>query len=271
VTRTPRTSACGGLDRRSVIAGLSSTVATHRAAAQSTPSTVLVAAAADLQDVLPLLGRAFEIETGIAIQPHFDSSQNLAAIIRGDEPFDLVISPDTDLMAVFSKDGLLADSGVVLAEGRLAIAVQTSSPVAAALTLTTFTTALKAGRFRRIAIAHPGEDVFGQRALDVLNQLRLTEFARPKLAYATSVADATQMVISGAADVGILATALLTSEAAKIALRTIEINPSWHRPLSHRMALMPDADEAALKFYAYLQTPVARRTLRQFGYGVAGG
>jgi molybdate transport system substrate-binding protein len=254
-----------------VLAGLIGVALAGTACADADPPTgLLVAASADLQDVLPLLARAFEVETGIAVQPQFGSSKSLATDVRSDEPFDLIISPDADLIAALAKDGHLADTGTVVADSRLAIAVHTTSPVATALTLASFTIALRAGRVRRIAIAHPDEDVFGQCALDVLQQMRLADFARPKFVYTKSVAEAAQMVSAGTVDTGIVPTSLLMAEAAKTGTRTLEINPSWHRPLSHRVALTPDADTGARQFLAYLQTPVARRTWRQFGYGVTG-
>jgi molybdate transport system substrate-binding protein len=256
------------LSRRSVIA--SALPVLFAANAQAANPPVIVAAASDLQGVLAVLAQAFEFESGIPVRVTFGSSGNLARQLRQGAPFELFFSADEELVLALAKDGHVRDKGVVYAEGRLALMVHTSSPLAAKLTIEAFAAALKSGRVRRVTIANPEHAPYGRRALDVFTQLHITEFVRPKLVYGENVAQAAQFVATGAAEAGIVAHALTVSEAVMATTRSTLIPASWHRPLLQRMALTPRATGDAAQFYAYIQSPIAAKAFRDHGFAVPG-
>jgi molybdate transport system substrate-binding protein len=256
------------LSRRSVIAGAVPLLLASATRAAGSPVTV--AAAADLQTVLAILAQSFESETGIPVRVTFGSSGNFARQLRQGAPFDMFMSADEDLVLALAGDGKVRDKGTVYAEGRLALMVHISSALAAKPTIEAFATTLKASRTKRIAIANPEHAPYGQRALDVLNHLRLMDFARPKLVYGENVAQAVQFVATGAAEIGLVAYSLTFAETVKATTRSSLIASSWHRPLLQRMALTPRAGEDARRFYDYIQSPTAAKNFREYGFAVPG-
>jgi molybdate transport system substrate-binding protein len=256
------------MNRRVLLAAGAGLLATRGAFAADQPVTV--AAASDLQAVLGILAQAFEAETGFVVRPTFGSSGNFARQLRQGAPFDLFMSADEELVMALARDGHVRDAGVVYAEGRLSLMVHTSSPLAARPSVAAFVEAVKASRIKRVAIANPEHAPYGQRALDVLNQLRLMDFIRPKLVYGENVAQAVQFIATGAAEAGLVAHALTLAEAIKAVTRSVDIPPSWHRPLLQRMALTPRAEAGAQRFYNYLRSPVASKTFRAYGFAVPG-
>jgi molybdate transport system substrate-binding protein len=227
----------------------------------------LIAASSDLGPVLKTLAKSFEIETGTRLDLDLAAPRVLGQQLLDGENYDLIISPDHPQLAALAVDGALVDSGTLFVEGRLTILINRSNVLAANLTQSTFNTALREKRIYRIAVAKPDDDLHGHAALDVLNQIRLMDFARPRMVFAQDVAEAAQMVVSGAVDAGIVATSLTLSDAARTNCRALSINPSWHRKLSHRIAMTPDPDETARAIFNYLQSPPALALLRNAGYG----
>src|SRR5262245_1928634 len=83
--------------RRFAIAALVAVSTLTTASAQSTGSrTVAVAAASDLQTVLPALLSGFEKATAIKATVSFGSSGNFFAQIQNGAPFDVFFSADVD-------------------------------------------------------------------------------------------------------------------------------------------------------------------------------
>jgi molybdate transport system substrate-binding protein len=225
-----------------------------------------IAASSDLGPALIVLARTFELETGTRVDLALGASRTLMQHAREGAPYDVFISADLKHVAALADDELLVDRGVPFADGQLSILVHRSNPLAANLTLASLATAMKGGRVQRVALPDPADDIYGQSALDVLNQLRLMEFARPRMVYTPDVADAADKVVAGVIDVGIVASSLTMTDAARSGCRTLEVNPSWHRKLSHHVALTAEPDDTARALYAYLQSPQTRQLLRSYGY-----
>ena len=254
------------LSRRALMTAALPLLLSPHARASGAPITV--AAASDLQGVLTILAKTFETETGTAVRVTFGSSGNFARQLQQGAPFDLFCSADEDLILALAAARVVRDTGVVYAEGRLALLVHNSSPLAANLTAETFTAAMKTSRLKRVAIANPEHAPYGQRAYDVFTFLRIVEQVRPKLVFGENVAQAVQFVATGAAEAGVVAYSLTYSEAVRAATRSWLIPASWHRPLRQRMALTARASADAQQFYTYLQSQAAAKGFRDYGFTV---
>src|SRR6184192_697413 len=66
---------------------------------------IRVAAAADLQAVMPEIARAFESKTGIHVEVIFGSSGNFFPQIQNGAPFDLFFSADSEFPARLIQSG----------------------------------------------------------------------------------------------------------------------------------------------------------------------
>src|ERR1043166_8972741 len=72
-----------------------------------------IAAAADLQPVLPRLAAMFEQQTGHQVRTTFGSSGNFYAQIRNGAPFDVFLSADIAYPQQLERAGL-SESGTLL-------------------------------------------------------------------------------------------------------------------------------------------------------------
>src|SRR4051795_7318242 len=73
-----------------------------------TSPPVLVAAAADLEPLLPALLMSYERETGEHVEASFASSATLATQIENGAPFDVFLSADMALPERIAHDGFAA-------------------------------------------------------------------------------------------------------------------------------------------------------------------
>lgn len=176
-----------------------------------------VAAAADLEPVLPPLLEQFRQATGIRAEATFSASAVLAAQIQNGAPFDLFLSADLGYPKRLIDAGLAdaagtADSStpIVYAKGTLVLwARKDSSLPPPSLDL------LRNGGLKRLAIANPERAPYGRAAVAALTRLKLYDALKPRLVTAENISQAAQFVDSGNADAGLISlTSALTPRLA---------------------------------------------------------
>ena len=86
-----------------------------------------------------------------------------------------------------------------------------------------------------------------------------------------NIAQAAQFTLSGEAQAGILAYSLALAPTFQDQGQFELIPESWHQPLVQRMVLIQGASPEARRFFAFLQEPKARATLRRFGFALPEG
>jgi len=211
-----------------------------------------VAAAADLQPVLPRLVALFEQQTGHTVRTTFGSSGNFLAQIRNGAPFDVFMSADVDYPRQLESAGL-AEPGTLAAyaTGSLVLWTRTGSGVDVRRGLD----ALAADGVRRIAIANPDHAPYGRAAVAALRTSGVYEKVRGKLVLGENVAQATQFAQSGNADAALISLTLARSPAARAAGEYVDIPRTLHPPIE-QAAVIPRASrnkEAARAFLAFLR------------------
>lgn len=159
-----------------------------------------LAAAADLQPVLPAILAAFQQQYGKSVVASYQSSATLAAQIENGAPFDLFLSADMSFPQRLVSEGL-ADSAtpILYARGTLVLWARKDSHFATP-TLDT----LKSPQLRTLAVANPAHAPYGRAAIALLTRLGLAEGLRPKLVTAENIAQTAQFVDSGNADAGLI-------------------------------------------------------------------
>ena len=90
----------------------------------------------------------------------------------------------------------------------------------------------------------------------------------PRLLYAEDAAETVRLVVSGAAEIGLVAKSLTSAPAVQRATLSVDIPPGWHRPLVHRMALTRTASDQARGLFTFLQSNPARQLFARHGYAV---
>jgi len=224
----------------------------------------LVAAAANLQQVLTELVPLYEREQKGKITLSIGSSANLVRQIQQGLPAEIFMSADEDFALRLADAGLSQDRGVVYATGRLVLAV----PVASALKLDPQLQGLKAGlgQVEKFAIANPELAPYGKAALQTLQKLDVWSALQPKLVLGENIAQTTQYLSTGAAQAGMTALSLVLAPEVASRLRYVLIPQDLHAPLRQRMVLLKNASPQAAKFYAFLQGESARKIFQQYGF-----
>jgi molybdate transport system substrate-binding protein len=172
------------------------------ALAQSSAAvTIRVAAAADLQPVLPGLLKDYEKQTGLHVEVSYGPSGTLTMQILNGAPFDLFLSADMSYPARISGAGL-STAPTPYAKGTLVLWARKDSSIQP-LSLET----LRSPALHRLAIANPDHAPYGRAAYSALEQMKLLDALKPKFVIAENIAQAAQFAESGNADAGLISLA----------------------------------------------------------------
>jgi molybdate transport system substrate-binding protein len=178
---------------------------------------IRVAAAADLEPVLPPILAQFREATGIHVEATYQASAMLTTQIMNGAPFDLFLSADLGFPKKLIDAGLADAAGsgdsstpVTYAKGTLVLWARKDSKLPPpSLDL------LHNPGLKRLAIANPDRAPYGRAAVEALTRLKIYDELKPRLATAENVAQAAQFVDSGNADAGLISlTSALTPHMA---------------------------------------------------------
>jgi molybdate transport system substrate-binding protein len=183
----------------------------------SAQTSLRVAAAADLEPVLPPILEQFRQATGIRAEATYQASAVLATQIQNGAPFDLFLSADLGYPKRLIDAGLADAAGttdsftpIVYARGTLVLWARKD-----ALLPPPSLDLLRSPELKRLAIANPERAPYGRAAVAALNSLKIYDALKPRLVTAENIAQAAQFVDSGNADAGLISlTAALTPRLA---------------------------------------------------------
>jgi molybdate transport system substrate-binding protein len=169
-------------------------------------TTLRIAAAADLEPVLPPILDQFRQATGIQAEATFQASAVLTTQIQNGAPFDLFLSADTGYPKRLIDAGLAdaagtADSStpIIYAKGTLVLWTRKDAHLPPpSLEL------LRSPELKRLAIANPERAPYGRAAVAALTNLKLYDALKPRLVTAENIAQTAQFVDSGNADAGLI-------------------------------------------------------------------
>lgn len=228
--------------------------------------TLRIAAASDLQFVLPDLAVQYEKQTGAKIAITYGSSGNFFAQIQNGAPFDLFLSADMEYPRKLIDAGLaVRDSLRPYAVGHLVLWYPKDSAI-------NFSDgALKAlldPRVQKIAIANPEHAPYGRVAIAVLRSSKLYDQVKAKLVFGENVAQAAEFVQSGNAQAGLIASSLALSPAMAGGQYVGVATPHQDEELTQAAVVLESSGNklAAASFLSFLKTPAARKVLTRYGF-----
>jgi len=234
-------------------------------AAQLPAPALAVAAASDLQSVMPALASRFERETSGRVTLTFGSSGNFFSQIQNGAPFDLFFSADVDYPRRLEAAGL-TEPGTLqpYAIGRLVLYASKASGLDLGRGLAVLTDA----RVRRIAIANPEHAPYGRAAVAALTHERLYDQVRARLVLGENVSQAAQFVQSGNAQAGLLALSLALAPALRASGTYVDV-PAAFYPAIEQAAVVIRASsrkDAARQFLTFLGRPEIVQMLKDAGF-----
>jgi molybdate transport system substrate-binding protein len=225
--------------------------------------TLKIAAAADLQPVLPALIEEFEQQTHQKAEASYASSATLATQILNGGPFDLFLAADLSFPQKVASAGL-ADSAepIPYARGTLVLWARNDSPVQP-LRLDS----LRSPALRTIAVANAEHAPYGRAAKTAIEKLGLADALRGKLVVAENIAQTAQYADSGNADAGLISlTSALTPRLSADGKYVVMPENSYPPVLQGAVVIKrsPAAEEAR-RFLAFLLSPPIRKQLADRG------
>jgi molybdate transport system substrate-binding protein len=240
------------------------------AALHAQPRPLSVAAASDLQGVLPDIARQFERQSGRAVRLTFGSSGNFFAQIQNGAPFDVYLSADIDYPRRLEQAGLV-DPGSLHHYATGEIVLWTTK--ASGISLDAGLQALRSPGIRHIAIANPEHAPYGRAAVAALRRAGLYEAVQSKLVLGENISQAAQFVRAGSADVGIVARSIsLIPNLAALGV-SAPIPRESYEPIEQAGVIVRASREkgAAAEFMAFLKSPPIVALLQRFGFAAPTG
>jgi molybdate transport system substrate-binding protein len=231
---------------------------------------ISVAAAADLQFAMQDIAGRFQKETGKTVKPIYGSSGNFLQQIQNGAPFDIFFSANLDYPNKLEAAGLTEPGSYYqYARGKIVIWVPSDSK----LDLSSGMKVLLDPSVKKIAIANPQHAPYGQAAVAALQRENIYDKIKDKFVLGENISQTASFVVSGAADVGIVALSLAVSPNMKGKGRYIEIPVGEYPPIEQACVILRSSKnkEAAREFLSFVKTPAMADVLRSYGFEVQAG
>jgi molybdate transport system substrate-binding protein len=227
------------------------------------PTELHIAAASDLQPVLPALAARYVAETGVKIVASFGSSATLTGQLENGAPQDVFLSADYIHPEQLVAAGLAVETvPVPYARGVLVLWARKDSP-AQPLTLD----ALTNPRVTKIAIANPLHAPYGLAATSALESLHLTGVTKSKLVIAENIGQTAQFAESANAQVAIISLTIASSPHYQQLGSFVRFPPSSY-PVIRQCGVVLKASKnqaTAEAFLQWLTSAAVQESLPRFG------
>jgi molybdate transport system substrate-binding protein len=250
--------------RLSLIAVLAASCISQLCIAQE----ITVAAAADLQFAMQDVAARFQKETGKTVKLTYGSSGNFFQQIQNGAPFDVFFSANLDYAKKLDAAGLTEPGSYYpYAKGKIVIWVRNDSK----LDLSSGMRVLLDPSIKKIAVANPEHAPYGQAAVAAMQNDQIYEKVKDKFVLGENISQTASFVVSGGADVGIVALALALSPNMKDKGRYVEVPAGEYPPIEQACVILASSKnkETARQFLAFIKTPAIGDLLRSYGFDVA--
>ena len=226
---------------------------------------ITVAAAADLQAVMPELTALYQKQSGKTVQVVYGSSGNFYQQIQNGAPFDVFFSANLDYAKRLEAAGLVEPGSLYeYATGKIVLWVPKDSKIDVGSGLK----ALLSPEVKKISIANPEHAPYGQAAVAAMQKAGVYDQLKSKLVLGENISQAASFVASGAADAGIVALSLALSPNMKDKGRYAEIPPADYPPIEQACVIVKASQKKpeAKGFLEFVKSAPARELLKRYGF-----
>ena len=224
--------------------------------------TLKIAAAADLQPVMPALAAAYEKKTGVKLLVSFGSSSALAEQIVNGAPFDAFLGADFSFPEKVVAANLTDEKEPEpYAKGTLVVWARKDLPLPLSLE------ALLDPRITRIAVADEFHAPYGRSAYASMRWMKTYDKLKDKLVVAENIAQTVQFVQTGNAQVGFISLTLAMSPAFKADGQFVRVPPMTYPEMRQCMVAIKTSHDLsqAKDFVAWMRGPDVQGHLPEFG------
>jgi molybdate transport system substrate-binding protein len=234
---------------------------------QAAAQELTVAAASDLQFAMQEIASRFEKQKGNGVKVVYGSSGNFFQQIQSGAPFDLFFSANLDYAKKLDAAGLTEPGSLYeYATGKIVIWV----PADSKLDLKNGLQALLDASVHKIAIANPEHAPYGQAAVAAMKKENVYQRLAGKFVLGENISQTAAFVLSGSADVGIVAMSLALSPNMKGKGRYAEVPVADYPPIEQACVVVRASQkkETARTFLEFVKSPAIAEVLRSYGFGV---
>lgn len=233
-------------------------------------STIMVAAAANVQYAMQELKSEFTKETGIRTEIVIGSSGQLTAQIQQGAPYDIFISADMKYPKTLYKNKMAIEAPKAYAYGALVIWTMKKG-----INFDINLKELLSNRIEKIALANPRTAPYGVAAVQVLKYYGIYEQVKGKLVYGESISPTNQYIVSQAVDVGFTAKSVVMSPVMNGKGKWMEVSTDAYSSIEQGCVILKYGFENHKKgsklFYNFLFSGKAKNILHKFGYKTSNG
>ena len=227
------------------------------------PEPLRIAAASDLQDVMPMLIERFTAASKVEVVATFGASGQLAQQVKQGAPFDVFLSANRKFVADLAEAKAVDPATVRdYAVGVLVLVVRDD------LADTVRSLAdLKHASVKHLAIANPDTAPYGAAARQALERSHLWDALEPKRVQSETVRQALQFVQTGNAEAAIVGSAIAKVDG----VRSFPIDRDKYDAIWQAFGVTTASQRPAdaLAFTQFLLGEDARAILRKAGFGLA--
>ena len=207
--------------------------------ASAQTKTLRIAAAADLQPVLPSLIHNFEKSSGAKVEVSYASSATLATQIINGAPYDIFLAANLAFPQKVVAANLADESAPIpYAQGSLVLWAR-HGLFHHGLTMQS----LSSPTVHRIAVANPVHAPYGAAAMAAIQSLGLKAALQPKLVFAENIAQAAQFGQSGNADCALISKTLAITKTMQQAGRFVAVPVSAYPPILQGAVVLRNASD----------------------------
>ena len=224
--------------------------------------SVTIASAADLRFALYDITKLYkENHPDVMIDVIYGSSGNLFQQISNQAPYDLFFSADLSFPNKLEEQKLTAGKPTIYAVGHLVLWSATKD-VSKGLDL------LKSNEIKKISIANPEVAPYGKRAVESLNYYKLYDIIKDKIVKGDNVSQTAQFVLTGNAEVGLIALSLALSPEMSAKGKYFLIDEKSYSKLEQAYVILKKSEKKKelLDFVKFLETKKVKDILSKYGF-----
>jgi|WetSurMetagenome_2_1015567.scaffolds.fasta_scaffold00061_49 molybdate transport system substrate-binding protein len=226
---------------------------------------ITVACAANMQFAMQGIDSAFAKQGGSA-RIIYGASGKFAAQIKSGAPFDVFVSADMEYPDSLCAWKQAVGKPRVYAYGKLVL--WSMKPGLAARGIA----GLADSSVKAIAVADPARAPYGRESIRALKKAGVYDAVSRRLVFGESIGQAAQYIVSGSADAGFCAKAIVLSPRMQGTGAWAEVDSSLYDRISQGVVVCrygaDNNPSLSQKFVAFLLGEEARAVLGQYGYAL---
>jgi molybdate transport system substrate-binding protein len=230
---------------------------------QTVYSQITVACAANMQYAMEEIKTAFA-KSGGEVKVIYGASGKFVTQIRNGAPFDVFVSADMDYPESLFVHEFAVDKPKVYAYGKLVLWTTKDIDVGKGISV------LTDPAVKTIAVPDPRTAPYGRESVKALKNAKVYDGVLSRLVYGESISQTAQYIVTGSADIGFNAKAIVLGPQMKTKGKWAEIDSSLYDPIAQGVVECRYGTDnnpgISQRFINYLFDTQSRDILQAYGY-----